>query len=1247
MRWLLYCLFVALAASQSLDYEPTLNPQKTYEYKYEGMVNIGRGRPDLAESGVKLRCNFKITGVSLQTFLFQMANVTFEEFNGIPGEDSFKVSPTLTKRLAAELTKPFTFDYTKGKVIDIKSGPDVSNTIVNMVRGILRFLHVTVKTTQRVYELDEMGIHGICHSAYVVEENVAAKELHLTQNIDIKNCHQKAEIYQGMALAHESKNSKERGENVVATVKYEYTLKSVEKGGLITKASAQERHYFSPFSVKGGNSKLKAAWNIELLRQTNSVGKPVTGQVRSRGNLIYKAEKGLGPMPILMISLNNPAPRIAEMIKRLAEDHIYQVNAATSADVLKLIQLLRATSYEDLELLWKQLSGNDEHRRWFLDTVVEVTDARVLKFLKSRFKAGDISANEAGQAILVAFNHLSAETELVEMAQEFLSIPFSKSSLMLWKSIILSYSSLVYRVCHHVNPCPVFAVQPLLDLATNGLTQGTDEDMVIALKALGNAGHPLSLKTIMKFLPGFSVKADSLSTRVQSVAVQSLRHLAIRDPYNVQDIALTIFAQRTVHAEIRMLASMILLKTQPSLALISTLTELLLQETDSEVSSFIYSQLRGIAKSRIPDYSYLSTVCNIAVKILSPKLGWLSYRLSKALRYDWFRDDLLTGTSRTLYWLKNSTSALPTQILSNGKLYMTGRVFQLLDLGVRAEGLNELFVGSPRISKDFGATDFAAIMKILSDWQAHPKHKPLLSASVRLFGQEIAFFDLNQDAVQRTLKSLSLTANEDNKLWHLVQRLQKGISWHWTKPFLMLETRFIQPTCLGLPVEISKYYSTLAAVTVNAKANINPPLKESLHELINADISVETDGFAGVEIDYFVFHGINTELFQSGVQVNGKTSMSLPWKAGLKKNVKEKNYEVTFPPCMKPTEFFKVKFDIYTVSRNIEDPSSAKMTPVIPEHRNPEQGFATKDTYHGKEYQVEPLEIYKPKLRYCAELSSYGAAMCTELEAKRVQNLKDQPLYYLWGYTLLSFKLEPVKSAKPVEKIKIQISAGHHKHISHYNQLLSVTQENSKERKSHSLMHRARKPKGVDINSDHVIALKVLALSPNVAPLGYETTVYYTPDTQKDAIEIIISEAAEEANWKICINADVDKIQTGAKTHLKWGAECQSYEVSLNVTTRKESKPTVKADVSWRDVPAFIQIFSQRVREYLPGASYAWGFSQKHEKNTEHKASATFQASAQGGFDVEVKIPELTVYRKGISSPFDNVGVENAEKCSI
>ncbi len=56
-------------------------------------------------------------------------------------------------------------------------------------------------------------------------------------------------------------------------------------------------------------------------------------------------------------------------------------------------------------------------RRWFLDLVVEVTDGRILKFLETRFKAGDITANEAGQALVVAFNHLSAEPVLVALAQ--------------------------------------------------------------------------------------------------------------------------------------------------------------------------------------------------------------------------------------------------------------------------------------------------------------------------------------------------------------------------------------------------------------------------------------------------------------------------------------------------------------------------------------------------------------------------------------------------------------------------------------------------------------------------------------------------------------------------------------------------------------------------------------------------------------------------------------------------------------
>lgn len=49
--------------------------------------------------------------------------------------------------------------------------------------------------------------------------------------------------------------------------------------------------------------------------------------------------------------------------------------------------------------------------------IVEVNDGRILKFLEKRFQAEDVSANEALQTLMLAFDHLQAVPDLVEMAQ--------------------------------------------------------------------------------------------------------------------------------------------------------------------------------------------------------------------------------------------------------------------------------------------------------------------------------------------------------------------------------------------------------------------------------------------------------------------------------------------------------------------------------------------------------------------------------------------------------------------------------------------------------------------------------------------------------------------------------------------------------------------------------------------------------------------------------------------------------------
>lgn len=50
----------------------------------------------------------------------------------------------------------------------------------------------------------------------------------------------------------------QKGESVISTVRYVYTVRPTADGGLITRAHGLEQHFFSPFNVKGGNFKMEA-----------------------------------------------------------------------------------------------------------------------------------------------------------------------------------------------------------------------------------------------------------------------------------------------------------------------------------------------------------------------------------------------------------------------------------------------------------------------------------------------------------------------------------------------------------------------------------------------------------------------------------------------------------------------------------------------------------------------------------------------------------------------------------------------------------------------------------------------------------------------------------------------------------------------------------------------------------------------------------------------------------------------------
>uniref|UniRef100_A0A672HI71 Vitellogenin 3, phosvitinless n=1 Tax=Salarias fasciatus TaxID=181472 RepID=A0A672HI71_SALFA len=1223
---LLLCCLVALA-SKSLLY--SFIHKKIYEYKYEGTVNFGLGAPNLTESGVRIQCTVKITGLSTQAFTLQVTNLSFEEFNGIQGKDGYKASSKLTKRIAAQLSKPFLFDHSNGHVGDIHASPEVSETIVNMVRGMLDLLHATVKTTQLVYELEEIGIHGICQTNYAIEGIPEGEDVTVTQVVDVSNCREKAEMYKGMAAAMPDKSSRQRGQSVISTVRYVYNIKPTPDGGLITRAEGLEQQFFSPFNVKRGSFRMQAKKEISLVTVTD-LHSPVTFEtVTNKGNIVYKFVSSEAYPPIIMQNLQDPTVTAIELIKRLAQANNYRVDNATTEDAMKLYQLLRITPYEGFEIMWKQFQTNDVQRRWFLDMIAEVNDEKILKFLEARFVAGHLTANEAVQALVIAINHLQATPELVEKAKKFFDMPFTRSNVYVWQTVVLSYGSLVYKHCAYYTPCPVIAVQPLLDMAMEALRKNNETDMVLSLKALGNAGHPSSIKTIMRFLPGIAASPVSLPARVQSAAVQAMRLIAARDPLSVQDIAMSLFLQKNLDSELRMLALMILFDAQPSMGVVSTVTVHLQEETDLHVGSFAYSYLKSLASSRTPENTFLSTASTLAVRILAPKFGRLDYHHSKASRHDWFDDNFLLGTAIEGFLLKNATSIFPTEMVAKSKLYAIGRIMQLTEMGIRADGLKELLNTSiPVFKEQFNFSDFQAIFnKVQNYWDALPNEKPVLSAYSRVSGQEWFFTDITKEFIRDMITAISSTERKDIYMWRAIENLQKGFSWRWTKPFLNFEARYFQATIMGFPLEISKYYHAVTGISIDAKLSVSPPMNGQLSQLLSSKVSLDSSGFMGFTKDLWIFYGINTELFQSGSEFKTKMPLSLPWDFSAKINIGQRKFEIDFPACKKEIEFFSVR---YVIDGLISSPDIKAMSWIVNQI-----SFSSH------------LNLWHPQTKMCAKSNMYGLDLCVEADVRRQYYHRDYPLSYFLGYTYMALKLSPAQGVTAVDKIHFEASAGSSQQTMATQQLLNILRKLSKKAflrvqqdsqsssaEEYQTAHPDIEMEALNSTAEALLNIKAFALSANQNQQGYDVSLYYRPEGNISNDQLIVSQIAKDTNWKMCADAVLDAEAT-VKAHIRWGAECQSFEMSVSATASSpwDVRPAINATVHWTKIPDDLTAVGSRVEKYIPGMAFLLGFYQQQEKNPLQEVSVSIAAPSADSIDVKIKVPEYTVYREAFPFP--------------
>ncbi|XP_041277535.1 vitellogenin-2-like [Onychostruthus taczanowskii] len=1087
MRGIILALVLTLVGSQKSDIDPGFSSRKSYLYSYEGWVLNGLQEKNLAKAGVRLSCELEISGLSESTYLLKIRSPQFEEYNGIWPKDQFTRSSKITQMVSSCLTQPFKFEYSSGRVGNIYGPENCPDTCINIVRGILNLIQITIKKSQNVYELQEAGIGGVCHTRYVIQEDKKNSRVSVTKTVDQNNCQEKVVKSLGMAYIYPCPVDIMKERIIKGTAAFSYKLKQLDSGTLITEAVSQQVYQISPFSEPTGVAVTEAKQQLTLLEVKSEWGSSPDTSMKSYGGLRYQFPAVLPQMAVQLIKTKNPEQRIIETLQHIVLNNQQDFHEDLPYRFLELVQLCRTASADTLESIWRQCSDKPRYRRWLLSAVSATGTADALKFIKSRIRSDDLSYLQALLSVPFALHLTKADEHTVPIAADLVTSSRIQKNPVLQQVASLGYSSVVNRYCSQTSTCPKEALQPIHDLADEAISKGREDKMKLALKCIGNIGEPASIKRILKFLPIFSSSASDIPVHIQIDAIMALRKIAWKDCKTVQGYLIQILADESLSPEVRMMACAVIFETRPALPLITTIANVAMKESNLQVASFVYSHMKALSKSRLP-YTYnISSACNIALKLLAPKLDRLSYRYSKVIRIGGYFDNYKAGAAGDVLVMNSPGTMFPSAIISKLMAYSAGSVADLVEAGVRVEGLTDVIMKRNIPFAEYSTyKKIKEIGKALLGWKELPTETPLISAYFKLFGQELAYININKEVLQQAVKAVLESADRSSALKRLAGQLRGGGAAQWTQPLWLGELRYIVPTCTGLPLEYSSYSTALARAALSVDGKVAPPLTGDFRpsQLLESTVQIRSDINPSLYIQKFATMGVNTEYFQQAVEIQGKVLTKVPIKFDAKIDLKLKNIKIEANPCREETEIVVGRHKAFAVSRNVGELGVEKKTAILPgdassniveepfkpsgtasseDFTKPEADSTSRKHTYSSQEDLRPVTARKAHKRdICVKLHHLGCQLCFSRRSRDASFLKNTYLHRLIGEHETKIVLIPVETDADIDKIQLEIQAGSRAASKIINEVNSESEEEGESTLYENIQAKLKKILGIE-----------------------------------------------------------------------------------------------------------------------------------------------------------------------------------------
>lgn len=647
----------------------------------------------------------------------------------------------------------------------------------------------------------------------------------------------------------------------------------------------------------------------------------------------------------VLIQLDN----VAEEIFQSPESCTSKGDVAGNLNVVA--KALRALSLVDLKAVEAKMNNKITTlaipeakaklmRTMFHDVIAMIGTNPAVMLVKEHIldttKVDTVQAISMIQSALTAVRTPTLEliTELITLVKTNLK-PLAAERTILYNIAIVQTSNLIHKSCicpskSSLFPERIFGVfctkesEPVtqwIDFLKQELETSQNEQIKLNIvTALGKLGHTKAAKILSTIIS--NVQYNEM---VRSLAVYSLQRVAKLEPARVKPILMTIIENIAERPEVRIAAVAVLPHAQPSIMELKMIAVRTWLEPSKEVASFIYSTLKTLTMTEVPELRLVGEQARGIITLVKPVITGAQYahnvHLSKLVNY------LEMVVHQEISWVASPENIIPARLSLGTMLFGNAYSARGSEFTLYTRGMDKWIDMIMRYTRTTQTStqvreQLTKITEELGITQK-PIATPELFAQYGLFETELSAY-LNEEMVVQALEKVADNLNRD------MQSLIGKKSFEITKALKPLEVEGLGPCDAGFPVFIERSLPIVVALKGHSQMELEEVGAIKMPKMITAKMVPIVN--IKLEINMGVISPFTQEYI--GLGVNAAAHMATPLEMTLTRKLTQIALDIKVPEEIKrEIEVAHLFVTPFTVKKNLRlvEPISkaANLKPIL------------------------------------------------------------------------------------------------------------------------------------------------------------------------------------------------------------------------------------------------------------------------------------------------------------------------------